>query len=342
MNATQGEVYNALKKSDGVGRADVEQRCKDLVNARGMDDLPPRLKALVNPNKPDKIYSIEYPDGTVVNSKHGLPPDQIEEIRKLPKRTYFRVDPSNPLLTMKVQEAWRQHALCIGSFEVMGFKPVAPKAPVLVIVGSGRGYDSDLRKVEKMGLLMEVMTVNSTGPHVPSRFWYSIHGEWLTTWEEYVKSGKHLICEWYTQGIDSCYGFYNRELARIPHCGFSGNFAMLTGLVMGYHRVILCGCPLDNRPISRDLEVYDGLPLDIDTWSKHNDIMRIQLAFQFMVKKFPEVRDRVRSMSGHTKKILGEPTMDWLTGKDKEKAYQASYARIEKELGCAINPAATT
>jgi len=70
--------------------------------------------------------------------------------------------------------------------------------------------------------------------------------------------------------------------------GSSSLCGALAGIRLGYDRIVLCGCPLDVKPY---------------------------LVFQAgWTAKLKEVAGRVRSMSGWTKDLLGEPTEEWLNG----------------------------
>lgn len=81
--------------------------------------------------------------------------------------------------------------------------------------------------------------------------------------------------------------------------GSSGLFAVKVALEhLGFDRVVLCGMPLD-----RSQGRLDGL----DLWHGSNTFEK---GFR---ESFPLIKDRVRSMSGVTKQLLGEPTVQWLT-----------------------------
>lgn len=331
----KAEILDALTDApDDTHRDGVQARVQQLVNQTDRSTLTPKLKAMFERGASPKQYTVTFANNKAVTSQQGVTEAEAQEIQKLPCQQYFRVDPQDPLTAIKSQIAWQNHTLQIGSFEIFGHNPQPPKQPVLVIVGPAEGWQYDLEEVRRLGLNMEIMAVNSAGPFVKdARFWYSIHGTWLAAWEEYCQTGAQTICEFWVPGINTCYAFYNPELARVKHVGFSGNWAMLTGLIMGYHRVILCGCPLDNRPIDSQVESVDGIPLDVDTWKDRPHLPAIQLGFLFLAKKYPEVRTRVRSMSGYTRTILGSPTATWLTGEEQFREYQATTNRIIAELG---------
>lgn len=83
--------------------------------------------------------------------------------------------------------------------------------------------------------------------------------------------------------------------------GTSGLFAATVAVRLGYDKIILCGMPIDNSRRFYDspnkVFKYSGLSQQ-DPWQ---NAARTRL------------EGKVRSMSGNTRKILGEPTKDWLT-----------------------------
>jgi len=94
-------------------------------------------------------------------------------------------------------------------------------------------------------------------------------------------------------------------LWRIPNIGgTSAHFATYLGLLMGYEKIILCGCPLDNKGHFYDEKKDSGCCFDDKG---------IQMTWQ--QTKQDKLGDSVRSFSGFTKEILGEPNGGWINGK---------------------------
>lgn len=81
-----------------------------------------------------------------------------------------------------------------------------------------------------------------------------------------------------------------------PPVGRSGSSAMtgvLAALRMGYEKIVLCGCPLTgNAPEGNP---YEAFRLG---WMDHRE----------------ELIGKVKSMSGWTMELLGQPTEEWLNG----------------------------
>lgn len=79
--------------------------------------------------------------------------------------------------------------------------------------------------------------------------------------------------------------------------GSSGLFAVKVALIdLGAAKVICCGIPMDKRP-----HFFSGA-----NWQAS------QIHKTGWVQALPEIEDRVKSMSGWTRKLLGEPTKEWL------------------------------
>lgn len=87
--------------------------------------------------------------------------------------------------------------------------------------------------------------------------------------------------------------------------GSSGLFAVKRALDLGATHVVCCGIP-----ISGELGRVDGK----DVWPS------ARLFRQGWEEALPVIRDRVRSMSGWTRQLLGAPTADWLQLRSVEVA----------------------
>lgn len=73
--------------------------------------------------------------------------------------------------------------------------------------------------------------------------------------------------------------------------GSSALLGVLTAIDLGYDKIILCGCPLEGKD------------------KKQHPYKVFQKAW---IIKLHIIAAKVRSISGWTKMILGEPTIDWL------------------------------
>lgn len=83
--------------------------------------------------------------------------------------------------------------------------------------------------------------------------------------------------------------------------GTSGLFAAKVALIdLGYDRAILCGMPISDEMghLENATKPWVGAVVHRQGW----------------LQALPEIKDRVRSMSGWTQGLLGAPTHEWLRG----------------------------
>lgn len=78
--------------------------------------------------------------------------------------------------------------------------------------------------------------------------------------------------------------------------GSSGLLAVIVAFEVGYDRVVVAGCPLDQSPHFDDRRPWRDGPRYREAWTRR----RLDL------------KDRVRSMSGWTREFVGPPTPEWL------------------------------
>jgi hypothetical protein len=84
------------------------------------------------------------------------------------------------------------------------------------------------------------------------------------------------------------------------HGGSSGMLATFVALKEGASRVILCGIPM-----SPDMQHYHDV-------KKGRPWLEAKKYHRHWVGAEQEMADRVRSMSGWTATLLGQPTKEWL------------------------------
>jgi hypothetical protein len=130
--------------------------------------------------------------------------------------------------------------------------------------------------------------------------WVTLHPEKMERWqrERLVRWGERK-----GQPVTWCHQDGKPHLDHalpIRHgcSGSSGLFAVQVALELGCDRIVLCGVPMDARPH------FNG-PAWHDHWTYRATWQRWQAA---------EELENVRSMSGWTRELLGEPTREWLEG----------------------------
>lgn len=80
-----------------------------------------------------------------------------------------------------------------------------------------------------------------------------------------------------------------------PVSGSSAILGALAGITLGYTKIVLCGCPLTgNAPEGNPYEPFRP------GW----------------IAQYLAVKGKVKSMSGWTQELLGEPTEEWLSDRD--------------------------
>ena len=99
-----------------------------------------------------------------------------------------------------------------------------------------------------------------------------------------------------------------------PPSGSSALLGVLAALKMGYKKIILCGCPLQNL----------GVP------DKEYEQFR-----KGWIAKYAQVMGKVKSMSGWTKEFLGAPTVEWLND-NTEPVYKEDARKILEDTARGI------
>lgn len=160
----------------------------------------------------------------------------------------------------------------------------------LVVGGAACVWD-DLAAAQALGEYDVVAAVNDVGAKLDRLdFWCSLHPDKFPRWMKargssdnielwaHTKAGKlplHVIDDW---------------------GGSSGLFAVRVLLEKGFTRIVLCGVPME--PTAHFF--------DTRAWV---DCVSYRAAWQ---RRQPFLSRYVRSMSGWTRDLLGEPSSDWL------------------------------
>jgi len=175
---------------------------------------------------------------------------------------------------------------------------------VILICGCARNVFEDLDKayslVSKKAIVMGVNDFSFQAPYELHHA-VSLHKEMLPA----VKKIRPLrnLCAFTThahqpgEGIDNVWS--------IPNIGGTSSlFAVKVCMMMGFTKIMLCGVPLDKSghyydpPERLQITNYDGVEQD-HVWNGFWTNSKI-------------AQRTVRSFSGRTKKLFGEPTIEWL------------------------------
>lgn len=131
--------------------------------------------------------------------------------------------------------------------------------------------------------------------------WVTLHTEKMPTWiEERRATGQPDALQFWTSNTKTIPPEHAGLYKNVPTWdGSSGLLAVTVALHLGYERIILCGVPLDKKAAHYD-EGADWMdaPRYRAAWTRHID----------------EMKGKVKSPSGWTSLILGEPTEAWLNG----------------------------
>jgi hypothetical protein len=167
---------------------------------------------------------------------------------------------------------------------------------IIIICGSAGCLWADLEKAERMRLFEKahVGCINETALYYPYffDFWFSYHAEKFPGLRPYVKGSPKTVSMKQGPEVDEHWALPNFD------CSDSGLMATVISLQMGYNKIVLCGIPLDNTPkfYSPSVEHILGATNIQRVWEK----------------QIPFFNGRVRSFSGNTMKMVGEPTEEWI------------------------------
>lgn len=182
--------------------------------------------------------------------------------------------------------------------------------PVVLITGDGWSLPADLKNFETFHVKHDVYCIGRSIQHdlvTVVDHWGDIDSD-VAVWvaEHLPDKGKNGAILRHTLG--DCRGFdvdWDVEGASwnmddtLWH-GSTSLFAVLTSLTMGYHRIVLAGCPLDSKG-HWHTPGHDGPPWTRETY---------QAWFEFA--DTPDGVNKVRSLSGYTKTMLGYPNEEFL------------------------------
>lgn len=178
----------------------------------------------------------------------------------------------------------------------------------LVLGGAGCLWD-DIAAAQEIGSYDAVCACNDAGAawSGPLHIWATLHPELMAGWSEKRELRGYSPADIYAYHRPAQPGepraaivspYHYRRTDKSPS---SGLFAAKVVVEADFDRIVLCGVPL----APAEAHFFDG-----SIWKVGNTFMK---GFAQMA---PYLRDNVRSMSGHTREVLGAPTADWLAGRE--------------------------
>lgn len=169
----------------------------------------------------------------------------------------------------------------------------------LIIIGGARCVWEDYQRLTAGGFSGAVMAVNDVGMYFDKSLdhWVSMHANYLAQWVSLRKGHSMMGHECLTHTREPYPGI--RVAWDIQPYGWtSGVFAAQVAIALGYDEIVLCGVPQDGTGRFFDPPWMPG--------GEHDD-RNSKKAFRSIVEQTPELKRCVRSMSGWTRELFGEP-----------------------------------
>jgi len=188
---------------------------------------------------------------------------------------------------------------------------------LLLITGDGWSAIEDIKGFNEYELDYDIMaigrSINLHNGH-PVDHWANVDADCSVNWAENLpkvaRDGNMPI----RHTLGDCRGFdvdwdidgeIPWDISEIMWHGSTALFAVLAAFTMGYQKLVLAGVPLDSKGHwywdENTQPQYPDPPWSYQTY---------QAWFEFA--ETPEAK-QVRSMSGYTRTLLGEPTQKWLS-----------------------------
>lgn len=177
-----------------------------------------------------------------------------------------------------------------------------------VVMATGRCVWDDLARFNPEHHKADVIAVNNMILHWKNRVHHgvSLHAEepplWRKLRQQYGCDNNHVTCHAARPSRDpqimNC--DYIWDLLGCARAGTSSLFAVAVGIALGYSRIVLAGVPLDDKG-----HFYDPPGLVFKCFGSTSVRNQWQTAQEVFFK------NRVRSLSGWTRELLGEPTDEW-------------------------------
>lgn len=171
------------------------------------------------------------------------------------------------------------------------------KGQTAIVAGSG-GAMAEIREQVDAAVANTgkhtIFAVNDVGVYLPLvDHLVSLHADNLVHWTR-LRADKHDRARFKTHSrYDAEYNW--NEIGPVMFA-LSGYFAMQLALIMGAEQIILCGCPGDNTP-----RFFDATPKADYRYPEKGVIEQVENE----CRRVPELKEKVRSMSGWTKEFFG-------------------------------------
>ncbi len=180
------------------------------------------------------------------------------------------------------------------------------KSRIAFVLGGADTLRSDINAaLEMAGQPDTYIATNHAGRDLEGALphWVTLHTEKMPDWiAERRATGQPDAEQFWTSNTKTIPPEHAELYKHVPTWdGSSGLLAITVALHLGYERVILCGVPLDKKAAHYDDDApWMDAPRYRAAWTRH----------------LSEMKGRVKSFTGWTSLILGEPTQVWVDGED--------------------------
>jgi len=190
-------------------------------------------------------------------------------------------------------------------------RKVEPHSDLLLIMGDGSTLPGDLDRFLGWCIPHDSMCIGRSIKKYPFHVNHYVDvdadaGKWVieNLTRNHPDKGdpvKHTLGD--VQWFDACWDSDDLDIPAedVRWHGSTALFGVLIAMAMGYKVIVLAGCPMDQSG-----HWYYGPECSGPNW-QYTDIVAW---LEFV--KWPSAWT-VKSLSGHTKTILGEPSRDWIT-----------------------------
>jgi hypothetical protein len=177
----------------------------------------------------------------------------------------------------------------------------------LLILGGGKCLWEDYLKFKELGGSYRIMAVNDIACQFkaePIMHAISLHRGILPA-IRLMRREKSMLEHVFTHchksgpGIDNVWNIHNVG-------GTSGLFAIKVAMCLGHTKIVVAGVPMDGSG-----HYFDPLNANENNTTRF-DGKSSQRVWSMFRTNNSIAGDRVRSMSGHSKTVFGEPTIEWL------------------------------
>lgn len=190
-----------------------------------------------------------------------------------------------------------------------------------LVFGRAVGVWDEVKAAKRLCNFDLVIAVGSAGVDYPTHIdhWVTFHVDLFRHWCELrAKAGRSRVESFWTANYrgSPLHPNYNWPLKRVDcNGGSSGLIGTMVGLKLA-KRVVIAGIPMDPNRNQYDKNA---------PWT---EAMKHRKAWETYL---PQLKDRVRSMSGWTQTLLGAPPEEWFHVEDRQKSTIASVTEAGAE-----------